>query len=103
MSTRYLVLYTFPQEDDSTPDGHPRVGLAVSRQIGGAVERNRVKRRLRAAFDAVAADVPPGRDFVLVARPGLAEAAESRGFAWLVERVREIVDLSRPTQRASGP
>ena len=92
VSTRYLVLYTFTREDGD-PDA-PRLGLAVSRKVGGAVERNRVKRRLRAAFDDLAPSVPSGRDYVLVARPGLAEAAESRGFEWLRERVAELFTLA---------
>jgi uncharacterized protein len=58
VSTRFLVLYSFPREDD--PDGGPRLGLAVSRQLGGAVERNRLKRRLRAAFDELAEQLPAG-------------------------------------------
>jgi ribonuclease P protein component len=87
-ATRYLVLYSFPREE--VEDGGPRLGLAVSRQIGGAVERNRLKRRLRAAFDELAEELPTGTDYVLIARPGLGEAAESRGFPWLAERVAEV-------------
>ena len=87
-ATRYLVLYAFPREEPEE-DG-PRLGLAVSRQLGGAVERNRLKRRLRAAFDELAEGLPTGHDYVLIARPGLGEAAESRGFPWLTERVAEI-------------
>ena len=91
VSTRFLVLYSFPREEDV--EGEPRLGLAVSRQLGGAVERNRLKRRLRAAFGEVA-DLPTGQDYVLIARPGLTEAVESRGFAWLQERVGEVFRLS---------
>jgi ribonuclease P protein component len=87
-STRYLVLYSFPREE---ADGEgPRLGLAVSRQHGGAVERNRLKRRLRAAFDELVEGLPAGHDYVLIARPGLGDAVESRGFPWLAERVAEI-------------
>ena len=57
VSTRFLVLYSFPREDD--PAGEPRLGLAVSRQLGGAVERNRLKRRLRASFDELVEHLPP--------------------------------------------
>jgi ribonuclease P protein component len=91
VSTRFLVLYSFPREEGE--DGEPRLGLAVSRQLGNAVERNRLKRRLRAAFDAVAGELPPGHDYVLIARPGLTEAIASRGFPWLTERVQEIFRL----------
>ena len=87
-ATRYLVLYSFPREEPEE-DG-PRLGLAVSRQLGGAVDRNRLKRRLRAAFDEVAERLPADYDYVLIARPGLGEAVESRGFPWLTERVAEV-------------
>ena len=93
VSTRYLVLYAFPREEGETgPD--PRLGLAVSRKVGGAVVRNRLKRRLREVFDALADTVRPGYDYVLVARPGLAEAAEARDHSWLSERVSEVFRLA---------
>jgi ribonuclease P protein component len=95
VSTRFLVLYSFPREDD--PDGGPRLGLAVSRQLGGAVQRNRLKRRLRESFEELAGHLPAGRDYVLIARPGLAEAVESRGFPWLTERVDEVFRLAEGT------
>ena len=104
VSTRHLVLYSFPR--DGGDDGEPRLGLAVSRKVGGAVARNRLKRRLRAAFDGLGETVPPGHDYVLVARPGLAEAAETQGFDWLRERVSEAYRLAaaegRPSDRDGG-
>ena len=87
-STRFLVLYDFPREDPG--DEGPRLGLAVSRQLGSAVERNRIKRRLRAAFEELSADLSPGNDYVLIARPGLGELLEARGFPWLRDRVDEV-------------
>jgi len=92
VSTRYLVLYTFPRTGEDETGLEPRLGLAVSRKVGGSVERNRLKRRLREAFDRIADGVAPGCDYVLIVRPGLAETAEARGFEWLVECVRAVFD-----------
>jgi ribonuclease P protein component len=93
VSTRYLTLYSFTRPDGEG-EGEPRLGLAVSRQVGGAVVRNRVKRRLRACFDEFRARLAPDRDYVLVVRPGLAEASETRGFEWLREKVAEVLGLA---------
>lgn len=87
-STRYLVLYRFPRDDDA--DGS-RLGLAVPKSTGGAVSRNRIKRRLRELWSARLDAVPEGCDYVLVVRPGLIEAAEAQGSAWLGERVDEVL------------
>ena len=89
VSTRWLVLYWFAREDD---DDAPRLGLAIPRAVGGAVDRNRLKRRLREVWRTLDDRVTPGRAYVLVARPGLAEPAESRGQAWLSERVVEVLE-----------
>jgi ribonuclease P protein component len=91
VSTRFLVLYWFAREDD---DGEPRLGLAVPRAVGPAVKRNAVKRRLREVWRSRLEGVPRGRDYVLVARPGLAETTEARGFEWLGERVDEVLRKS---------
>lgn len=60
---------------------HPRLGLSVSRKVGGAVVRNRWKRRLREAFRLVQYDLPRGIDIVVVPRaaktPTLAEISSS--------------------------
>jgi hypothetical protein len=45
--------------------------------------------------------LPRGRDFVLIARPGLAEAAEANGFEWLGERVREVFRLAEGADRGA--
>jgi ribonuclease P protein component len=94
VSTRYLVLYWFEREDGAPAEG-PRLGLAVPKAVGTAVVRNRVKRRLREVFRARSSELPKDHDYVLVVRPGLAEAAESRGFDWLSERVDEILGKAK--------
>ena len=100
VSTRYLVLYSFPRSDEDVEAGEAaRVGLAVSRKVGGAVARNRLKRRLRAACDELAEGTRPRHDYVLVARPGLADAADANGFAWLTERVGDVLRLATDAER----
>ena len=86
-ASRYLVVYAFPREDD---DG-PRLGVSVGRKLGGAVERNRVKRLLREAFWAIADDLGDGHDFVIVARPAAGELAEDRGEQGVEEALRELL------------
>ena len=88
MSTRFLVLYWFSRDEDGDD---PRLGLAVPKQLGGAVVRNRVKRQLRETWRAVLDRVPAGNDYVLIARPGLPEAIETRCPEWLRERVDEVL------------
>jgi ribonuclease P protein component len=87
-STRFLVLYWFPRDE---PEADPRLGLAVPKATGGAVVRNRTKRQLREAWRSLLDQVPTGRDYVLVVRPGLPDAVESRGFDFLRERVAEVL------------
>jgi ribonuclease P protein component len=55
-----------------TPVTGPRLGLAVSRRVGNAVARNRVKRRVREWFRRERVSLPPGTDWVVVARAGAA-------------------------------
>ena len=90
VSSRYLVLHWFPRKED--PDGEPRLGLAVPRAVGPAVARNRVKRLLREAWKQLLPTVPAGHDYVLAARAGLAEPAETRGLEWLSGEVAGVLE-----------
>ena len=100
VSTRFLVLYWFPRAADELEDT-PRLGLAVPKSVGGAVVRNRVKRQLRETWRELSERAKAGHDYVLVAKPGLAEPADTRGHEWLRERVVEVLDKAaqmRPAQ-----
>lgn len=94
VSTRALVLYWFERRDDGDADA--RVGIAVPRKVGNAVVRNRVKRQLREAWRMQLERATPGRDYILLARPGLAEAAEANGLDWLSTRIGEALEQASP-------
>jgi ribonuclease P protein component len=86
-ANRHLVLYAFP--NDST--GRPRLGLSVSRKVGGAVERNRVKRLLREAFAQAEPELCEGQDVVVVARPAAGELAEREGLDGVGGALGELI------------
>lgn len=72
-------------------DGPTRFGFVVSRRIGKAVVRNRVKRRLRAAVRRQIAGMARGYDVVVIARPGLGDTS----YAVLADAVATLLRLAR--------
>ena len=92
-ASRFLVLYSFKRPAGAGDEG-PRLGLSVSKKMGGAVVRNRIKRLLREAFMARAQDLSDEYDLVLIARPQLLDllARESAGEKGLVlEAVHDLL------------
>jgi ribonuclease P protein component len=84
-----LVVYAAPNDL-----GHPRIGLSVSRKVGGAVVRNRCRRLLREAFRLSRLDLPQNVDLVVIPRPNWTD-----GLAGLRE---SLVDLAHRAARKLG-
>lgn len=66
-ANKQFIVYTSRQEGQAAF----RVGISVSKKIGIAVTRNRVKRLIRAAIAQLEDVIQPGLDLVVIARPGV--------------------------------
>jgi len=98
-ANRHLVLYAFP---NATTE-RPRLGLSVSRKVGGAVERNRVKRLLREAFARNEEGLRAGQDLVVVARPSAAELVERDGLQGIDEALSELIAKAGIRENSEDP
>jgi ribonuclease P protein component len=92
-ANRELVLYAFPNPA-ADGEGPTRIGLSVSRKVGGAVQRNRVKRLLREAFARHEERLPAGHDLVVVARPDALELAERSGLDGVSASLVDLIERS---------
>ncbi|MGO8997811.1 MAG: ribonuclease P protein component [Polyangiaceae bacterium] len=114
-SAHFVFLVAASVRGDGTAElARARLGLVVTKKVGNAVERNRVKRVCRECFRLWPDFVPPGVDLIVIARQGasalgLAEVREewSRAQGALRHRVREVLarEASKPhvPARTAGP
>ncbi len=75
------------------------MGFAVSRQIRGAVPRNRARRRIREAYRQVRARMVDDVALVVVARP----SAATRPFSELVEDMQRLAEVLAQAPRGAQP
>lgn len=95
---RFLVLYAFPRPDGEF-DG-VRLGISAGRDLGAAVERNKVKRALREVFRDASGRLPDGHDFVVVARPDLVGLIEREGTPGARDALDEVIRESGLSRRS---
>jgi len=92
-ATRHLVLYSFDRAEGGPEE--VRLGISVSKKLGDAVTRNRVKRVLKEAFWTRVDRETAEHDFVLVARPSVGEVIEEKGLEGALECVDEVLGLNQ--------
>lgn len=86
-ANRHLAVYAFPRPGEEAT----RLGLSVGRKVGGAVDRNRVKRLLREAFATRRPAITGAHDVVIVARPDVLELAEREGVEGIAATLDELL------------
>ena len=93
--TPSLVLEAKPRPVDDTKaggakTGSPRFGFTVSKKVGKAVVRNRIRRRLKAAVGELSSSARAGFDYVVIARPAAADRVYADLKADLAEALARI-------------
>ncbi|MEM8811939.1 MAG: ribonuclease P protein component [Pseudomonadota bacterium] len=86
----------------ASSDTSPRVGFTVTKKTGNAVERNRIRRRLKAAATAAGLSLSSGIDYVLIGR----RAALAVDFSRLCDEIGKAartIDPDRPGNRRPRP
>jgi ribonuclease P protein component len=99
-ANRFLVVYSFARRDHDSDDG-ARLGLSVGRKVGKAVTRNKLRRAVRESFWELSELIQPGRDYVIVARPGSEGLLEREGQEGVRASLAELMDDASGEKRLS--
>ncbi len=101
VASRFLVVYYFKRSSETNGEG-PRLGLSVSKRLGAAVVRNRIKRLLREAFRACDGRLAPEYDYVVIARPQLLELLEGDRRGAVTEALVQLLEKASLLAPAQG-
>ena len=106
-ANRFLVLYSFPstaERERASDDagGDVRLGISVGRKVGGAVQRNAVKRAIREAFWSLEDSLSLEHDYVVVARADSAGLVEREGTEAIRTALAELLREGRPNGQAEA-
>jgi len=86
---RHAVLYYFERVAENGDEG-PRMGVSVSKKVGGAVMRNQIKRVLKEVFRDLRDSTAPNYDYVIIARHGLPDFLEKTGHEEVIEMITDL-------------
>ncbi len=89
----HYMLFARRSAGQGGPAGPARVGVTVSRKVGGAVLRNKVKRWVRESCRRLQRELPAGMELVIVARPSAAAAGYGPTASELANLARRAVGL----------
>lgn len=91
-ANRKFVVYVLPKEQK-----HFRVGISVGKKIGNAVQRNKVKRKIRGSIMEMTAEIEPNLDFIVIARPSVADCSSAEVYSNLkhVLKLAKIINKGK--------
>lgn len=103
-ATPAFVLETRPRPDGDDEGRVPRFGFTITKKIGNAVTRNRVRRRLRALVTEIGPEkARPGYDYVIIARSGATERSFQDLRADLEQALNRVHQPKSRTRRNKEP